>query len=181
MGMRVLQVCNRWQILLSFISIHQYHSLWSIGFSTLLTLSSSSVIIFTRQTSQSSSSSSSLISLSDLTSLIIVNLTHLTQLIINLSHKSHLTNLIRLVHLTVTNNSLATLTISLTKETVPEVIIFLSFFLIVFNNCYGIGNNVWKFQVSTMKIVPVACIWSLCIIRITMTQRFLLRGSLTNK
>ena len=29
-------------------------------------------------------------------------------------------------------------------------------FLILSNNCYGIVNNVWKFQVSTMKIVPVA-------------------------
>ena len=58
------------------------------------------------------------------------------------------------------------------KATVLEVIRFLSFFLIVFKNCYGIGNNVWKFQVSTMKIVPVAHIWSLCIIRIIMTQRF---------
>ena len=29
-------------------------------------------------------------------------------------------------------------------------------FFIVIKNCYGIGNNVWKFQVSKMKIVPVA-------------------------
>ena len=35
------------------------------------------------------------------------------------------------------------------------------FFLVVINYCYGIGNNVWKFQVSTMKILPVARIWSL--------------------
>ena len=39
-------------------------------------------------------------------------------------------------------------------------------------NCYGIVNNVWKFQVSTMKILPVARIWSSCGIRIIMTQRF---------
>ena len=32
------------------------------------------------------------------------------------------------------------------------------------NNCYGIGNNVWKFQVSLMKIMPLAHIWSLCVI-----------------
>ena len=46
---------------------------------------------------------------------------------------------------------------------------FYSFILIVIKNCYGIGNNVWKFQISTMKIVPVACIWSSCIIFIMMT------------
>ena len=34
------------------------------------------------------------------------------------------------------------------------------FFLILIKNCYGIGNNVWKFQVSMMKIVPVSRIWS---------------------
>ena len=45
-------------------------------------------------------------------------------------------------------------------------------FLIVFKNCYGIRNYAWKFQVSTMKIVPVASIWSLCIIRIMMIQCF---------
>ena len=50
--------------------------------------------------------------------------------------------------------------------------IFGILFLIVINNCYGIGKNVWKFQVSMMKIVPVACIWSLCIIRIIMTKCF---------
>ena len=42
----------------------------------------------------------------------------------------------------------------------------------VINNYYGIGNNAWKFQVSTMKIVSVARIWSLCVIRMMMTQRF---------
>ena len=30
----------------------------------------------------------------------------------------------------------------------------------MFKNYYGIGNNVWKFQVSMIKIVPVARIWS---------------------
>ena len=30
------------------------------------------------------------------------------------------------------------------------------FFLILISNCYCIGKNVWKFLVSTMKIVPVA-------------------------
>ena len=35
------------------------------------------------------------------------------------------------------------------------VIRFLSFFLIVIKNCYGIGINVWKFEASTMKIVPL--------------------------
>ena len=38
------------------------------------------------------------------------------------------------------------------KGTVPEVIIYLLIFLIVFKNCYVIENNVWKFQVSTIKI-----------------------------
>ena len=55
------------------------------------------------------------------------------------------------------------------KGTVFAVIRFLSFFLIVIKNCYGIRNHVWKFQISTMKIVPVAHIWSLCVIRIIMT------------
>ena len=41
------------------------------------------------------------------------------------------------------------------KGTVPAVIRFF-FFLIMCKNCYGIGNNVLKFQVATMKIVPVA-------------------------
>ena len=58
------------------------------------------------------------------------------------------------------------------KVTVLEIIRFLWFFLIEFKNCYGIRNKIWKFQVSTMKIVPVACIWSSCIIRIMMTQSF---------
>ena len=50
---------------------------------------------------------------------------------------------------------------------------FLSFvFFILIKNYYGIGNNVWKFPVSTMKIVPVACIWSSCGIRIMMTRSF---------
>ena len=40
-----------------------------------------------------------------------------------------------------------------------------------FKNRYGIWNNVWKFQVSTMKIVPVARIWSLGVIRIITSQR----------
>ena len=40
-----------------------------------------------------------------------------------------------------------------------------------FKNRYGIGNNVWKFQVSTMKIVPVARIWSLGVTRIITSQR----------
>ena len=53
-----------------------------------------------------------------------------------------------------------------------EVIRFLSFFFIVFKNCYGIRNNVLKFQVSTMKIAPVARIWSWCVIHIIMTQHF---------
>ena len=50
------------------------------------------------------------------------------------------------------------------------VVIKLSFFLIVIKNCYGIANNIWKFQVSKMKIVPVAGIWSSCVISIIMTQ-----------
>ena len=58
----------------------------------------------------------------------------------------------------------------LLKGTVPEVIRYLSFFLNVFKSCYGIGNNVWKFQVSMMKIVPVARIWSLWAIHIIMTR-----------
>ena len=45
-----------------------------------------------------------------------------------------------------------------------------SFFLMSFKNRYGIGNNVWKFQVSTIKIVPVARIWSLGVTRIIMSQ-----------
>ena len=61
------------------------------------------------------------------------------------------------------------LTIGLLKDTIPVEIRF-DFFLIVIQKFYGIGNNVWKFQVSTMKIVPVECIWSLCIIRIIMTH-----------
>ena len=40
-----------------------------------------------------------------------------------------------------------------------------------FKNSHGIGNNVWKFQVSTMKIVPVARIWSLGVTRIITSQR----------
>ena len=40
----------------------------------------------------------------------------------------------------------------------------------LFKNRYGIGNNVWKFQVFTMKIVPVARIWSLGITRIITSQ-----------
>ena len=39
--------------------------------------------------------------------------------------------------------------------TILVVIRFLSFILIVIKNCYGARNNVWKFQVSTLKIVPV--------------------------
>ena len=62
------------------------------------------------------------------------------------------------------------------KDTVTEIIRFISFFfLLLFKNCYGIGNNVWKLQVSTMKIVPVARIWSsfvIHIIHIMMTQSF---------
>ena len=50
-------------------------------------------------------------------------------------------------------------------------LIFIIFLLIAIKNCYGIGNNVWKFQVSTMKIVPVSHIWSSCFICILMTQR----------
>ena len=46
-----------------------------------------------------------------------------------------------------------------------------SFFLMSFKNRYSIRNNVWKFQVSTMKIVPVACIWSLGVTRIITSQR----------
>ena len=38
-------------------------------------------------------------------------------------------------------------------------------------NCNGISNNVWKFQVSMMKILPMASIWSSCVICI-MTQCF---------
>ena len=56
------------------------------------------------------------------------------------------------------------------KGTVPEVIRYI-YFLIVFKDCYGIWNNVWKFQVSMMKIVTVARIWSACVIRIIMTRR----------
>ena len=47
-------------------------------------------------------------------------------------------------------------------------------------NCYGIRNNVWKFQVSMMKIVPVSCIWSSCIIRIMKTQCFKLKKGITS-
>ena len=57
------------------------------------------------------------------------------------------------------------------KGTVFAVIRFLTFFLIIKNH-YIIGNNVWKFQVSTMKIVPVARIWSSCVIRIIKTPCF---------
>ena len=32
------------------------------------------------------------------------------------------------------------------------------------HSCYGVGNNVWKFVVSMMKIESVACIWNSCII-----------------
>ena len=46
-----------------------------------------------------------------------------------------------------------------------------SFFLMSFKNRYSIGNNVWKFQVSTMKIVSMAHIWSLGVTRIIMSQR----------
>ena len=35
-------------------------------------------------------------------------------------------------------------------------LIFIIFFKIMIKNCYGIGNNVGKFQVSIMKIMPVA-------------------------
>ena len=42
------------------------------------------------------------------------------------------------------------------KGTVPVEIRFLAFFLNVIKIHYGVGNNVQKFQVSTMKIVPVA-------------------------
>ena len=47
---------------------------------------------------------------------------------------------------------------------------FAFLFLIFIHNHYGVGNNVWKFQVSTIKIEPVACIWSLWVISIMMTQ-----------
>ena len=47
---------------------------------------------------------------------------------------------------------------SVTKgESASWLWIFDIFVLIFINNCYGIGNNVWKFQVSTMKI---GCTWS---------------------
>ena len=58
------------------------------------------------------------------------------------------------------------------KMTVKEGIRFEEFFLIVCKNCYGSGNNVWKFQVSMMKIVPMACIWSSFVICIMMTRSF---------
>ena len=64
------------------------------------------------------------------------------------------------------------------KGTVLEVIRFSSFFKNVFKNYYGIGNNVWKFQVSTMKIVLVASIWSSCVISIIMTQSFRKRNNI---
>ena len=59
-------------------------------------------------------SSSATLSLSS--SLSLISLSNLIQLIINLSQKSHLTNLSSLVHLTVTNNSLVTLSLTLTKN-----------------------------------------------------------------
>ena len=99
-GSRVLRACDCSQIQLSFISIHQNRSLWSIDSPTLLTLSSSSVIIVTHQPLRPHN-------------LIIINLAHLIHLIINLCHRSHIANRISLLHLTVTNNSLVTLTISL--------------------------------------------------------------------
>ena len=40
------------------------------------------------------------------------------------------------------------------------------FVLIFINNCYDIENNAWKFQVSMMKIVPVARIWNSWVVRI---------------
>ena len=52
------------------------------------------------------------------------------------------------------------------------IVDFFGIFVLIFIiNCYGIGNNVWKFQVSTMKIVPVARVWSICVIRM-MIYRF---------
>ena len=62
---------------------------------------------------------------------------------------------------------------SITLRRAPaETDFFLRLYLNVINNCYDIGNNVWKFHVSTMKIVPVARIWSSCVIRIMMTHHF---------
>ena len=63
-----------------------------------------------------------------------------------------------------------TIRVPVCKGNVLVVIRFLSFFLIVIKIHYDIGNNVWKFQVSTMKIVPVAAIQNSCVYRI-MTQR----------
>ena len=45
---------------------------------------------------------------------------------------------------------------TLVKETVLDVIRFLYIFFLVIKNCYGIWNNIWKFQVSTMKTVPMS-------------------------
>ena len=44
------------------------------------------------------------------------------------------------------------------------------FFSTLLHNCYGVRNNVWKFQTFMMKIEPVVCIWSSCIISIMITQ-----------
>ena len=59
------------------------------------------------------------------------------------------------------------------KGSVRAEIRFLRFFvLITIKNYYGIWKNVWKFQVSTMKIVAVASIWISCVISIMITQCF---------
>ena len=49
---------------------------------------------------------------------------------------------------------------------------FAFLFLYLIHNRYGVGNNVWKFQLAMTIIEPVARIWSSCIISIMMTHRF---------
>ena len=55
---------------------------------------------------------------------------------------------------------------------VLDFVIFCIFALIFIDNCYGVWYNVWKFQDFMMKVEPLACIWSSCVISIMMTQHF---------
>ena len=105
------EYCGCYQIQLSFIFIRQYHSLWSTDSPTLLIFYSSSSPISLKNFTIFIHPSS-LTSLFTLTNLFIINLAHLMQHIINFSNRS---NIISRVHLTVTNNSFVTLTVSLTN------------------------------------------------------------------
>ena len=79
--------------------------------------------------------------------------------------------LIRAIILFLTRDRIPFRCLQHVKDTVLVVIRFHLLFIVI-HNCYGIRNNTWKFHVSTMKIVPVARIWSSCVIHMMMRQCF---------